>query len=275
MNLVVLSDTHYGHDSRTHKIHEKFLKELGDTCLASNVSLIVHCGDWISSNQHQLPRTWKMFRSFLGNIPIVTVRGNHDLWNYDYWGVHEKKRRWAKFPANLKYSEILIQHEKWAEEFDIKILSNKPFIYQNVVFYGFDGWYWNVPPPTNDFKYMDKIFDGKNLSEYLRNKANKDLDNILIDIETNDVNFKYTKKVCVTHMPPYFKDEHGYLYCADTNYLNFITEKFNYLFVGHNHQVEDWVNTYLNHTCRIINGGTKFNKITYGYNCPNYKLVEI
>lgn len=275
MNIIVLSDTHYGHDSKTHRIHEKFLFELKEVCNSNDVSLIVHCGDWISTNQHQLPRTWKMFRDYLGDTPILTVRGNHDLWNYDYWGVHEKKRVWAKFPANLKYPEIIEQHYKWADEFKIKILSEDPFFYKDFIFYGFDGWYGFIPPPTNDSRYMDKVFNGVGLSEYLNKKANRELDSILLDLEANQDSYKHLKKVCVTHMPPYAKEESDTLYCANTRYLDYITESFDFLFVGHSHHPEDWVNTFSNHTCRIVNGGTKFNKITFGYNCPSYKLIRL
>jgi predicted phosphodiesterase len=232
------------------------------------VDLLVHGGDWIADNQHQLPRTWKMFRKYLGDLPILTVNGNHDFWDRDYWGSPVRKRSYCRHPSGMSLNEMFLQHKDWALEHNIHLLRDKPFIKEDTIFYGFNGWYGHSNPPTNDSKYMNPLYESAPTSLYLSNLAYKELDKIILDINTQH---DYKNKVCVTHFPPYSKDSRYEIYCANTSFINPIEENFDLLIVGHSHQTEDWNYKSL----RIVNPGTYFDPMSGGYNKPKFVIIEI
>jgi predicted phosphodiesterase len=268
MKIAITSDTHYGYDHRTHKIHEKFLGELSDSCAKHKVDLLVHAGDWIADNQHQLPRTWKMFRKFLGNIPILAVTGNHDLWDRDYWGSPLKKRSFCRHPSGMSLNQMASQHIEWSLESNIHLLQDNPFFKDDFIFYGFNGWYGNSNPPTNDSNYMSPFYESAPTSLYLSNQAYKQLDKIILESNTQN---KDKKKVCVTHMPPYSKDARYEVFCANNSFLDPIAENFDLLIVGHSHQTEDWMYNSL----RVVNPGTYFDPISGGYNKPKFVIIDL
>jgi hypothetical protein len=116
---------------------------------------------------------------------------------------------------------------------------------------------------------------------YLKNEAYKQLDLCLRSVSDFESG---VKSVCVTHMPFHSKDERYLPFCSNPRYLDFIAEKFDYLFVGHSHQNEDFVyvcespddsGTLKRNYLRIINAGTNFDKISGGYNKPNFVIVDI
>lgn len=268
MRIAVTSDTHYGFDHRTHKIHQKFLEKLKNSCEELSVDLLVHAGDWISHNQNQMPRTWKMFREYLGNLPILAVIGNHDLWNSDYWSSNLKKRRYIRYPDNMSLAQTFIQHRDWSLEYDIHLLQDNPYISDEYIFYGFNGWYNHPNPPTNDSSYMSPTYESAPSNLYLSNLAYKKLDNIILETEKNK---SIKKNVCVTHFPPYSKDSKYEIYCANLSFLDHIEENFDLLIVGHSHQTEDWQYNSL----RIVNAGTFFDKYSGGYNKPKFVIIDI
>jgi predicted phosphodiesterase len=288
MKIALVTDTHYGHSNRTHKVHEKFLKKLAKSCVEEKVDVLIHAGDWISVNQHQLPRTFKMFREAMGDIPILGVLGNHDHWDYDYWGVPAKKRRFAKHPAGMSLPRMMAQHKEWAEEYNIQLLENNPYRHDeqgedDVVIYGFNGWYNQTPPNTNDPGQMAKMYETCPAHVYLANKASKDLNWVLSEVELVECENEKVKKICVTHFPPYSKQARYLGFCANPKYLNFIADKFDVLLVGHSHQQEDFIEevedfndegTWIN-TLRCINAGTEFDPHSGGYDKPNFKIFEV
>lgn len=277
MKIAYTSDTHYGFSSKTHKIHVSFLKESSDICISENVDLIIHCGDWISHNQHQLPRTWKMFREAFGDLPILAVKGNHDLWDYDYWGVHPKRRSYAKHPSGMSYSTLVTQHRDWANEFGITLLQDNYFEKDDVIITGFDGWYSGTDTGTNDASFMFPYHESCPISPFLSSQAYKCLDNAINLV--NQDKYSNFKKICVTHHPPYSKNPAYLKMCANPNYLKHITTSFDYLFVGHSHQTEDWINEEVVgnevFSCRVLNPGTDFDKNNHGYDNPRLGIIEI
>ena len=104
MKIAVTTDTHFGFSHNTHKIHEKFLIKLATACKEENVEMLIHNGDWITKNQHELPRTWKMFREALGDLPILTVMGNHDCLDKETELLTQ--RGWIKYNEILKTDYI-------------------------------------------------------------------------------------------------------------------------------------------------------------------------
>jgi predicted phosphodiesterase len=290
MKIAITTDTHYGHDHRTHKIHEKFLKDLKNSCDENRVDAVIHSGDWISCNQHQLPRTFKMFRDALGDLPILGVLGNHDFWDFDYWGVPIAKRRWAKHPAGMSHAHMVLQHMEWAKDYNIHLLQKNPFRFDafgsnDTVIMGYNGWYNDPMPMTNDSKYMASMYESCPLGVYLKNEAYKNLFWCLDEVDCVKSENKNVKKVLVTHMPYHSKNKKYLNFCANPRYLDFVSEKFDCLIVGHSHQTEDFI-----HTCeisrdscdkiekndiRIVNAGTYFDNISGGYNKPKFLIIDI
>jgi len=248
IKIALTTDSHYGHSKNTHKIHEKFLKRLNLAIKADDVKVLIHTGDWISYKQDQLERTLKMFRKYI-DIPIVCVRGNHDLWQYD-------KRNDGR---KLTLMELDEQHNKWFKENDIHHLENGPFIVDDVIIVGFDGWYNMCYPPTNDAEHMKSNVEGVPTMVYLSGKTYSKLDNLLqIDLSC------YRSSVMVTHHPPFTEDVQYLDYCANPNYFQPIKDKFDAFCTGHSHHY--WNESQDN--CLILNAGSDYDK-------PRYTIFEV
>lgn len=237
MRLGIISDTHYGFSKFTHRKLEKVLEKNTE----DSFDVLIHAGDWISHKQKSLIQILSLFRKHYPNKPILGVLGNHDYWD-------EKKDY-----SLGKYFDIFSDHEKLFLDFDITYLQNKPYTLDKYTFYGFDGWYYEVYPKTNDIKYMPVFCKGLNVSEYLRDRAEKSFVNILNTEKQSE------HEILVTHFPP-FTDNIRYLeYCANSSYYKFITERFNTFIVGHSHVACDYVKD----SCRIVNSGSDYDKAVF------------
>lgn len=273
MRVLVTTDTHYGFDHNTHKVHQKFIKKIRQECENQNIDAVIHCGDWIATEQGELPRTFKMFREGLGDIPILGVEGNHCLWDYSF---RARRKKMKKFPSGMPLIQMLEQHKLWAAEYSIHLLENTPYYHSasETLIMGFNGWYMSLSPPTNDATYMPLFVESAPSTQYLSHKAHKDLDNLLLTVDSYPLSAK--KKVCVSHFPFHSKDPKYLNMCANPSYLEFIAEKFDYLFVGHSHQTEDFIHTSdSGHSIRVVNPGTKFDLKYHGYNNPNYVIIDL
>lgn len=249
MKLLLTSDTHYGHSAKTHQIHEKFLAKLAEEVARHNVQAVIHAGDWSSSRQDQLYRTMKMFRNALPGIPIVTSLGNHDLWQVGK----------NKYSRMLMHGHLLEQHKAWFKELDIHHLEQGPFIIDDVIIMGFDGWYKLTNPPTNDADRMVSNIEGVPAMVYLAGQTYKKLDNIL----QQDIS-QYRASVMVTHHPPFTEDNDYLDYCANTNYFQPIKDKFDAFCTGHSHHYWNEVQD----GCQILNSGSNYDK-------PKYLIFDV
>ena len=241
MKLLLTSDTHYGHSAKTHQIHEKFLARLAREVNEHDVQAVIHAGDWASNRQDQFYRTMKMFRNALPGIPILAVRGNHDLWQVG-------KTKYARMQM---HQHLMDQHQAWFKELDIHHLENGPKVIGDVIIMGFDGWYNLANPPTNDADRMVSNIEGVPAMTYLAGQVYKKLDDLLL----TDVS-AYRKSVMVTHHPPFTEDPYYLDYCANANYFQPIKDKFDVFCTGHSHH-------YWNETqddCLILNSGSHYDK---------------
>lgn len=183
-----------------------------------------------------------MFRHHI-DIPILAVRGNHDLW----------QRKPFRYPSYWQYAEMMRHHKEWFAEFNIHHLENNPFVIDDVLIAGFDGWYNVTNPPSNDQEMVRfKDVEGCPIMSYLSNKAYKDLDGVLALDDS-----PYRASVLVTHHPPFVDDPFWALMSANPNYLQPIKDKFDVLCVGHSHQYRDDIED----GCRILNAGAKYNSV--------------
>jgi predicted phosphodiesterase len=246
MKIAICTDTHYGfYGDKTRKRHTKFLKKLAKAIEDNQCELLCHNGDWISSKNKELENTFKQFREYI-KVPILTVFGNHDLWD-DNQNPNFK----------IKYEEKIKLRQELIQKYNITHVLENPFTIGNYFFTGFDGWYNEQNPPTNDLTYIGNLIDGKRTHDYLATKAYNDLSKIL-NYETDKI------KVCLTHFPPFAESEKNLVFCANPKFLDVIKENFNILLVGHSHKECDFLDGKL----RIINAGSEYNE-------PVFKIIEI
>lgn len=238
MKFLLTSDTHYGFDKSTHRVHEKFLKKLSE----QDFDVLIHAGDIQSDKQHQLPRTLTMFRNAIGDKPFLLVRGNHDFWDAE--------------ELTMDGMNLFRSHEEIFSQLNIHHLDT-PWEKDYIVVAGFDGWYGSLIPPTNDEFWVPK-FNGERCHDYLSKKAHKDLERL------NDLDKQGRQLICVTHFPPF--ELHGTRseMSANPRYMDVITTKADVLCVGHSHQAAD----FRHNGCRVLNAGSD-------YNNPKFIIFEV
>jgi predicted phosphodiesterase len=259
MKILKTSDTHYGHSNNTHKIHQKFLDNIKKEITFNDVRLIIHAGDWSSSHQDQFERTLNMWRTTLGDIPIVTSRGNHELWD-------QRKKKYDRLTGEMSYRrqlpwEVMDElHKEWFKEYNIHHLESQGvFEIDDIGVFGFDGWYYRFDAPTNDGGMIVPYVGGDTSLIYHSHRAYKALDKILAE----DMD-KYRKTICVTHFPPFCKEPQWQAYNANPSFLEPIKEKFDVLCVGHSHRYRNDIED----GTHIINAGS-------GYDRPQYVVFEV
>lgn len=240
MKVALIGDTHYGCTYETAEILEDKIQELS----GEDFDIVIHVGDWISHNQDQLEPMLGIFRRYIPSKPILGVMGNHDYWNKN---------------SPKPILSMTKAHKKLFKKHNIHYLETEPFFFEGVSVWGFNGWYCVSNPPTNDIYYMPKLEKGVHIHDDLSFMAHKSLEKIL----TESRNHSGTK-ICVTHFPPYTFNPRYQTMCANENYLDMISENFNYFFVGHSHQNEGWEKN----NCKIVNPGGDYNR-------PNYKIIEV
>lgn len=224
MKVLLTSDTHYGYSNKTHRRHERFLKEIAKRIEDRDVDVVIHAGDWATNRQDQLERTLKMFRAYI-NVPILCVKGNHDFW--------DQKKGGKNMQRKTMYGELIRQHKDWFESNDIHYLGNSEFVKDSVCFVGFDGWYGYLDKArsgTNDAKYIVSSIESCDAHLYLANKAYYDLDRLLQKDYSS-----FRKTVCISHFPTFSRDWKGQGFSANFNYHEPMKDKFDVLCFGHSH----------------------------------------
>jgi len=241
MKIALTGDTHYGRCLFTRGFHTEFLKELAK----EDFDVLVHVGDWASTEyQVEAYESIVMFRDYIKK-PILTVLGNHDFW--DKWNGNKKS------PL-----EIIEDYRRWFDEYEIWYLGNEPYVMDDVIILGFDGWYSNLNPLTNDSKYMIRDVDGKPIHKFLNEKAHKDLEKI-INTETEDKTV-----VGVTHFSFLQDSEADSKFNGNYRYLPWLVDKCSLLLMGHSHRGRN--KTIDN--CRIIESESD-------YDNPQYNIIEV
>lgn len=264
MKIAVTTDTHLGASNNTIKIHEKFLKNL----MEESFDVLVHTGDIASHKQKQLHRSLIMFKEALEDIPMLFVLGNHDLWDQEAW--NQKNKRYNK---RTSYEHLRSQQRDWFEEVGVHYLQDEEYVYKDeAIFYGYDGWYKDLNPPSNDKNWMPPIAKLCPINQYLNYRANKTLDAILMSAEGMKRVKPHLKFVCATHhsLTPYRGGADTMN--GDPRHLDFLSENFDLVLNGHSHQEVDQIHEYVFGnticTCRVINAGSDYDK-------PKYKIIEL
>lgn len=259
MRVGITSDTHYGYNHKTHSIHIEFLSMLAK----EELDVLVHCGDWASSDQIDLFKSLKMFRAALGQkVKIITVMGNHDLWDSSHYITDGRKRYRNRRP--ISYAKMLLNHDEWLQTYNIELLSATKSVQigESIIFYGFNGWCDHLISDMNDSQWMPKTIQDCPAFTYLRHKAQVDLESIVQAKEAKKKDNPHLTYVCVTHHHPFAAHlpHHG----ADLGNMDIITNNFDVLMCGHSHEYADFIVN----RCRVLNAGST-------YNIPKYKIVEM
>lgn len=259
IKCIHLTDTHYGNSPNTHRVHEKFLSNVARIIEEQKVDVLIHSGDWTSNKQDQFERTLAMHRKYI-SIPIVAVRGNHDLWDYhkdgyDKWGLEKPGKR-------MSWPDMDKQHEEWFAKNDIIHLENKDFVKDGVIITGFDGWYGYPAQAdlyTNDKNMISRNVFGGDSMEFHSDRARKGFNKVM-DLDITD----YRAAICVTHFPTFVDHPKWLCHSGDRDYYKPLTAKFDALCMGHSHQiVEQEVDG-----CKLYNPGAD-------YDVPRFLIFDI
>lgn len=250
MKIALTSDLHYGFLGTTEKKIRKMIKNLSE----ENVDLLIIAGDIATVNQHQFKRCMEEIRAGL-SCDIVYVRGNHDLWDR----IHKKD----KLSGTRNLQQIYNHHQEITYNLAITHLDEGPFSFDDgrVEVYGFDGWYAEFDPGTNDAINMPKQHESAPVPAYLVGKAWKDFGRCLDDVK----NSKAEVKILVTHHNLYVEPKYGAN--SHNGIIKFypeVKENFDILCCGHTHVYQN----YKDDNLLVLNSGSDYNK-------PRYVIFEV
>jgi len=250
MKVLLTSDTHYGLNGKTHSKHSKFWKKIQKEIETQDIKVLIWAGDVAVNKQRQFKRSIEQAREHV-DIPILLVRGNHD-----FWDVLDRKDEQA---GHRGFHRLEYLHQHLFKKYDIHHLERGPKVIDNVLFCGWDGWYGDADPPTNDAYNMFQDVQGCPMHVFMSNRAWQQFDEILaIDLTP------YRASVAVTHHNPYVNDKKWEKCCANPKFYDIVKERFDYFCCGHNHQRKDNVED----SCRVLNSGSD-------YNDPKYLIFEV
>jgi predicted phosphodiesterase len=201
-----------------------------------------------------------MFREAFGDKPILAVQGNHDFWEYESFHPDCRYSQYNK--KEITYEFMKERHKEWMEKYSIHYLSDKFFEKDNVIFLGYDGYYNEIPPRSNDYKFMPKEAMGVPIHQYLNKKAHDQLEEILF--EGSKFKKEGKKIVCCTHFN--LIQDYGWEHMSgNPHYLQSLCNvPFDLILWGHNHKRED-----------IKIGETRICNAGGDYDIPKAMLVEI
>lgn len=268
MKIILTSDLHYGCAPNNANKLNKFFQKLANVVKDEKVDLVILAGDLASTRQRQFKKCLELANNLLP-CNIAVVRGNHDFWD------GEDRKDPMSFQRT--FSQIDSEQRAYMKSIGIHHLEEGPLIFEengeDILICGFDGWYGNSNPPTNDKYWMPQLHEGCPIMTYLSNRAWKTFDECLkLDTE------KFRKSVIVTHFNPYIfgKGYKGYvpdpevdaLMSANPKFLDEIRGKFDVLCCGHTHAFKDEIDTKGSKPLRILNAGSDYNQ-------PKYILFEV
>lgn len=227
MKIIALHDLHYVMGTTGRKIHERFSDLLRQKIEDLGAEAVLIAGDISVAEQDQLSKFFELYRPKI-KIPILVVLGNHDYWDNN-----------PPYRLNGPRSFVSLRefHKEIFKKHDIHYLEDGPYRIRNVKFNGYDGWYREVAPPTNDLKFMRNITENTPTHLFLNYRSHKECERVLELAQPNLVN------VCVSHFDATYKrDLHGLRaeeqnpYGGDHMQLNALAQVYDFIFYGHSHK---------------------------------------
>jgi predicted phosphodiesterase len=246
MRILLLNDTHRGFSHNTDKVHRKFFKALEKL----DFDVVVHAGDMTANKQKGVKKTFETLRAFAGHRPVLAVRGNHDYWQ------DNERFGW------LNFFQILEEHKKWATASGIVLLDEKEIHEtESVLIAGYSSWYRDVPPKTNDHKWMDTLTpDGQLVGSFLQKKEHQDL----VVLQSILLENKDKTRVVVAHMPC-FGEAGDQAYTSNFSNQMALENNCEFYLCGHSHKRHDGIELF---GAKIYQSGSDYDK-------PNYSLIEV
>jgi len=221
--ILLTGDFHYGFDEYTHDVLDSFLTDIS----FEPFDIMIIAGDVISHLQSQWPDILGMIRRYI-NQPILIVLGNHDYW--------DKKRHWDFFRIRSKQLKLF-------KDYNIHYLENDgPYETDDLIIYGFDGWYGSGFPPSADCYHISKRIEGVQFNDWFYYKARNKLDSIP---EKGN-----KRQIVVTHFEP-----NDQPMGASTQWLDTLKDKCDVLCTGHTHRKND----FMHNNMRVLNAGSEYN----------------
>ena len=211
------------------------------------------------------------------NTNFMVRRNGKSYFTGNCWDKESWNKRNKKFNKKISYEHMKSQQREWFAELGVHYLQDNEFAYKDeAVFYGYDGWYKSLKPPSNDNFWMSRYARQVPINQYLNYRSNKTLDTILMSAEEIKRLNPNLKLICATHhsLIPYKKvdGEVGDALSGIYKHLDFLSENFDYVLNGHSHQETDQIHESVFgnsvYSCRLINAGSDYDK-------PKYKIIEI
>jgi predicted MPP superfamily phosphohydrolase len=201
----------------THNIEPAFWEKLRQL----RPDVIFHVGDWTMQSQ-ELRVALMTMRDVLPRTPCYAVLGNHDWWSDKTESDHRLATHWRRTLMNQ-------YHVTWLRGTTVTV--------EGLKVGGFDGWYEELLPPTNDRKFVNPYLWDR-LVELAKVQAGQ------LAAEQPDI--------VLTHFP------------VSTGYAKVLAEFCHLLCIGHWHYSidADWFGM------RTINPGSD-------YGVPQFKLIEL
>lgn len=236
MKIALTSDLHYGCTGNSANKIQKMFHKLNQ----SDFDVLILNGDLASHTQYHYKRCLETAREIIDR-PILTVRGNHDLWD----GLHRKD----KLSNTRNLGQIYQEHEQLYKDLDIEHLDT-PFVQGDISIFGFDGWYHKSDPGTNDEKWMPRDYQGCQTMTYLAGNSFKDFDRVL---DQYDV-FKGTTNIIVSHFPMIQGPNDRHEFNASPRFWPEVKDRFDIACFGHSHR---FMNEMVD-GCRVVNCGSDY-----------------
>jgi predicted phosphodiesterase len=234
MKIGIITDIHISHYPEKKDEFKKFLEDL-------RVDMLIIAGDIVSSEQSDMELCLKMIRENDPFLKVLLVRGNHCFWNPDR-------------PFDSVF-ELDLFHKELFKKYDIHYLQQNKFEDENLIIYGFDGWYRFSETGTNDITMMPTTSGMGELTpfQYLQREERDAVDYIVKDLEENP---SKKTKIVVTHFNVICEDLAYEKMSGNPRYVDILCPDIDYLFFGHTHQ--EYSATH--HGCEVINVGADYDK---------------
>lgn len=223
MKIAIMNDPHYAFNGEaSRKIHERFSSLLQSRIEANSVEVLIVAGDIATNKQEQIEAFFKLYRSKI-SIPILVVFGNHDYWDDKAWVGDRYRTRGI--------GELIELHKEMCAKYDIQYLGDRSVQIKDVLFCGYDGWYDDIDPGTNDLHHMQKWHESAPVHQYMNYRAHKEADRVLS--EASDSNSLI--KVLVSHFDCVPHKYLGSKHRGPERHLKAQSEVFNTIIYGHTH----------------------------------------